>query len=132
MNAFIIEAANTPGGIAKVTEAIAAKGINITSGACLASGDRGILGLLTNDEQGTREALDAAGIGYKEIELISVTIPDTPGALADASRKLADKGVNIELLVPTGMSAGGMGLALGVDKTDAAREALGEAAAART
>jgi hypothetical protein len=132
MNGFVIEADNRPGEIARVTEAVAAKGINIVSTASLAFGDRGAIGLITNDEAGTRGALDDAGIGYREIEIVGFTLPDKPGALAEASRRLADAGVNIEFLLPTKIGGGEVTVAAGVDNASVARDTLGEAAGART
>jgi hypothetical protein len=126
MNGFIIECANKPGEIARVSEAIAAKGINVASSASLAFGDRGAVGLLTNDERGTRQALDEAGIGYREVEVVSVSLPDKPGTLADASRRLADAGVNVELLMPTRIGGGDVVVAAGVEDAVAARDALKE------
>ena len=126
MNGFIIDCANKPGEIARVSEAIAAKGINIVSSASLAMGDRGAVGLLTNDESGTRKALDEASIGYREVEIVSVSLPDKPGTLADASRRLADAGVNVELLLPTRAGGGDVVFAAGVANATAARDALKE------
>ena len=131
MNAFIVELDNRPGELARIAAAIAEKGINITNGAGLAIGSSGGFGLTTNDESGTRSALDAIGCRYREVELISVAVEDRPGALADAARRLADAGVNIEFLAPAGMSGGQMSLAVGVDNAEAARSALGEMATAR-
>ncbi|HEV8516326.1 MAG TPA: hypothetical protein VGQ47_01645 [Candidatus Limnocylindrales bacterium] len=131
MNGFIVESSNKPGEIARVTEALSAKGINITSCACVGYGERGAMGVLTNDEQGTRSAFDDAGISYREVELVSFAIPDRPGTLAEASRRLADAGVNIELLLPTGMSGSDVSIAAGVDNAAAARDALKEFATVR-
>ena len=131
MNGFIIECANRPGEIARVTEAIAARGINITSTASLAHGNFGAIGILTNDEKGTRDALGDAAMRYHEVELVTFTLPDMPGSLANASRRLADAGVNVELLMPTGMSGGEVELAAGVDNVPAARDALKELTAIR-
>lgn len=128
MNGFIVEATNQPGELAKVAEAIAAKGINITSCACVGYGQRGGFGFITNDEDGTRAALDAAGIGYREVELVSIALSDQPGTLADATRRLANAGVNIELLVGTGMREGKVIVAAGVDDAMKARDALKELA----
>jgi hypothetical protein len=46
--------------------------------------------------------------------------------VADAAKRLADAGVNIELIAPTGMDAQKVTIAFGVDKLDAARAALGD------
>lgn len=126
MHAFIVECLNKPGELARVTEAVAAKGINLTSSSTLAWGDKGAIGFLTNDEPGTRTALEQAGIAYREVEVVSFDLPDQPGTLADASRRLATAGVNIEFLVPTGRSAGQITLAAAVDDVPAAQQALGD------
>jgi hypothetical protein len=129
MNAFIIELENRPGSLASVAEAIAQKGINITSVSGATVGNQGSVAILTNDESGTRSALEAGGFAYREIGLISAAIEDKPGTLAAAARRLADAGVNIETLLPTGMDGGKVTIAIGVSDPEAARRALGELAA---
>jgi len=126
MHAFIVECLNKPGELARVTEAVAAKGINLTASSTLAWGEKGAIGLLTNDEPGTRTALEQAGLAYREVEVVSFDLPDQPGTLADASRRLATAGVNIEFLVSTGRSAGRITLAAAVDNVPAAQQALGD------
>lgn len=128
MNAFIIELEDRPGALAGVAEAIAGRGINITGVSGIASGPRGTIAAITNDEAGTRSALDGAGIMYREIGLVSASLEDRPGTLAAAARRLADAGVNIEILIPTGMDAGKITLAIGVADVEAAKRALGELA----
>ncbi|MDQ2934733.1 MAG: ACT domain-containing protein [Chloroflexota bacterium] len=128
MNAFVIELENKPGGLAKVAEAIAERGINITGISAVASGQGGAIGLVTNDEDGTRQALDRAGITYRSIELVGAQLQDRPGTLADAARRLADAGVNVELVLPTGVSGSTISVVLGVDDAAAASRALGELA----
>ena len=128
MNAFVIELENTPGGLAKVAEAIAERGINITGISAAGSGQSGAIGLVTNDEDGTRQALDQAGITYRTLELVAAQLQDRPGTLAQAARRLADAGVNIELVLPTGMTGSTINVALGVSDASAATRALGELA----
>jgi hypothetical protein len=128
MKAFVIELENKPGGLATAAEALAERGINIENVAGVTCGTDGVIGLLTNDEAGTRSALDGSGIGFREIELISAALENRPGTLADAARRLATAGINIELLLPTGMEGGKVSVAFGVDDASAARQALGELA----
>ena len=45
--------------------------------------------------------------------------------LADAARRLADAGVNIEAIFPTGMEGNRITVAFGVDNIEAAKQALG-------
>lgn len=128
MNAFVVEMENRPGELARLAEALAEKGINITSISAAGSGSGGAIGFVTNDEAGTQDALDRAGITYRQLDLVAAALEDRPGTLAQAARRLADAGVNIELLMPTGMSGSRVTVAFGVDDAMAARQALGELA----
>jgi hypothetical protein len=126
MNAFVVELENRPGELARLAEAIGQRGINITAIGAVTSGTAGGIGLLTNDESGTREALKAAGITVKEVGLVSVSLEHRAGTLAEVARKLADAGVNVDLLLPTGMSGSNVTIALGVDDVEAAQRVVGQ------
>jgi hypothetical protein len=128
MQAFLVELKNRPGEVAKLTEAISAKGINITGFTGAACGDSGSVCLITNDETSTRRTLQDAHYQVQERELVLATLPDRPGALAEATRRLANAGVNIEAAVPTGMSASGINVAFATDSATKARTALGDMA----
>jgi len=128
VRAFIVELQNRPGGLAALAEAIAERGINITNLAGVTCGGSGSVGLLTNDEASTKTVLDAGSFSYRQIDLISAALEDKPGTLGAAARRLADAGVNIELLLPTGMEGGKFSVAFGVDNAAAAQQALGELA----
>jgi hypothetical protein len=128
MNAFIVEAQNQPGELARVAGALGDRGVNITTGAAIGLGSGGGFGFLTNDEAGARSALQGAGIDFREIEVIPTSLADEPGALAGLARRLADAGVNIEFVIPTGMSGGKVNVAVGTSNVQAARSAIGQAA----
>ena len=128
MRAFIVELENIPGSLAAVAEAVAAGGINIEGVAGLALGDKGAVAVITGDESGTRGALDAASLRYREVELVNAALDNQPGTLGTAARRLADAGVNVELLAPTGMEGGKVSVAFGVGDAAAARRALGDLA----
>jgi hypothetical protein len=96
MIAFLIELENRAGSLAKVTEAIADRGINITGGAGIGGGSRGYFAVTTNDEAAARRVLIGGGHKFREIEIVPLTLADAPGALAKACRALADAGINIE------------------------------------
>ncbi len=130
MNAFIVELQNKVGELARVTEAIAAKGINITSFSGATCGTMGAVALLTNDEAGTRAALSGANCSFHETEVVPSAIEDVPGGLAKAARRLADAGVNIEAALPTGMSGTRVMVAWATDDPVKARAALGESVGA--
>ena len=131
MRAFIVRLEDRPGSLADLGDALGERGINITGVSGMTWGtDGGGLGLITNDEDGTRSVLEDRDAEYREVELVSAELDDQPGALAAAARRLADRDVNIEAVIPTGTSGSRVTVALGVDDAIAAREALGELAAA--
>jgi hypothetical protein len=132
MNAFIVELKHRPGELAKVTEAIAQKGIDITGFSGATCGDSGTVVLLTNDEAGTRRALSDGGCQVREVELVTASLENKPGALAQISRRLADAGINIEAAVPTGMSGNKVTLAFATDQPTRARGLVSEAVGAGT
>ena len=130
MKAFLIELENRPGGLARIAEALGDRGINITTIAGTTSGDRGAAALMTNDEPGTTSALQAAGLSAREVDVIGVSLAHQPGTLAAAVRRLANAGINIELLLPTDVEGPEVAVAIGVTDVEGARRALGELVAA--
>lgn len=126
MNAFIVELENRPGELARVTEAIAQKAINILGFSGATCGDTGSIVLLTNDEAGTRSALAAAGCKAREVEMVVASLAHQPGTLAAVARRLADAGVNIEAALPIGMDGGNVSVAFATDNPMKAREAIGD------
>jgi hypothetical protein len=129
MNAFIVELKNKPGELARATESIAQKGINILGFTGATCGDSGSIVLLTNDEAGTKKALAGAGFPTREVELVVASLANQPGSLAMVARKLADAGVNIEAALPTGMEGGNVSVAFATDNPARARQIIGEKAA---
>ena len=127
MNAFIVDLKDQPGELARVAEAIAQKGINITAFTGLTAGGSGTVLLTTNDEEGTRRALADAGCEVRDVELVAASIDHKPGGLAAAARKLADAGINIQAALPMGMSEGKVSIAFATDQPAKARELIGTA-----
>jgi hypothetical protein len=130
MNAFIVELKNKPGELARVTEAIAQKGINILAFTGATCGDSGSIVLLTNDEAGTKSAIQGLGATARTVELVVASLGNEPGTLALVARRLANAGVNIEAALPTGMEGGKVNVAFATDNPAKAREVIGERVAA--
>ncbi len=103
MQVFLVDLKNKPGELARVTEAIAAKGINIEAFSGATCSDSGRVALMTNDEPTTRTLLKDSGFTYTELEATDAAFRHEPGALAKATRRLADAGINIEAALPPGM-----------------------------
>jgi hypothetical protein len=130
MNAFIVDLEDRPGSVAAVAEALATKGINITALAGVTNRGAGSAVFLTNDEAGTRKALAEGRFSVREIEVVPHSIEDRAGAFAEVARRLANAGVNLEAVLPTGISGGKVSIAFATVDVAKAREALGTMATA--
>jgi hypothetical protein len=102
-HAFMIDLDNKPGGLAEVTEAIAAKGVNILSVSGSTYADKGRVAIVTDDNAQTRAALADINCTFEQKEITSTALPHQPGSLAKAARQLASAGVNIESVLLLGM-----------------------------
>jgi hypothetical protein len=127
MNIFIVDLKHQPGELAKATEAIAQKGINITAFSGVTCGSSGTVALLTSDDAGARRALTDAGYHPREVEVVMTTISNTPGTLAATARKLGNAGINVEVALPTSITDGKVTLAWATDQPAKARGVLGAA-----
>ena len=127
MNVFIVELNDQPGELARVAEAIARKGIDITGFSGLTSGGRGMVALMTSDEGGTRAALSEGGFNAREVEVATVSLVHEPGTLATAARKLADAGINVEAAVQNGAAGSEVTVAFATDQPARAQGVLGGA-----
>jgi hypothetical protein len=126
VNTFIVDLKNKPGEFAKVTEAIAQPGIDITAFSGSTCGDSGSLALVTDDEAGTRRVLTDGQWKYRAAEVVEASIANKPGSLAEVTRKLAAAGVNIEAAFPIGMTGGNVQVAFATDNPSKAKQALGQ------
>jgi hypothetical protein len=71
MSAFTVEFGNRPGELARLCEAMAARGVNIV--VCGAShGDTGTVAFIADDEIGARTALQDAEIEYDERRALTI------------------------------------------------------------
>lgn len=131
MNAFLVELENKPGALATLAEAIAAKGVNITGIAGASCGDGGRVAIVTADDPTTRRALEEGGHSFKEMEATETQLRHEPGTLARASRRLAEAGVNVEAIFPTGMAGNDISVAFVTDNPMKARDALSTVSTAR-
>jgi|SRR5436190_7645506 len=104
MHAFLVELDNKAGELARIAEAIAAKGVDIRGVSGSTCGSSGSLALMTDDEAKTRQILTEKAATFRELEITEASVGQAPGSLAKVARRLADGGVNIEALMPTGMS----------------------------
>ncbi len=124
MIVFTLDLKNQPGELAHVCEALAQRGINIEL-AGITAGDHGLVSLTASDEDSARAALGEASVSFTEHPVLQVKTADRPGEAAKIARKLADAHLNIDCLIPISICGGEVILAIGVDRPDEARQALG-------
>ena len=107
-----------PGTIADLGEALGKAGINIDGMCGFPCEGKGILHILVDDASGARRALEA--IGFNVISERDVFLHDTEdrsGVLGEVARKIANAGVNVDLLYKATKTK----LVLGVDNLEKAK-----------
>ena len=94
-----IELENAPGALADVAAAISDAGVNIAAATCLGDGARAELHILVPHAEAARHLLAISHIGVtREREVVVVDVEDRPGVLADLTRRIAQAGVNLDLV----------------------------------
>jgi hypothetical protein len=92
---FIVQLANQPGALASLSEALAARGVDLRAIGGGGIGEMGHIILTTADDDTTRDVLQAGGYTFIEGESILTEVDDRPGGMARVSRALADAGINV-------------------------------------
>jgi hypothetical protein len=90
-------------------------------------GSSGRVALATDNDSATRTVLGEAKLTYTESEVTEATLHNQPGALAKVARRLADSGVNIEAIIPTGTKGNDVTVAFVTDDPTTARGLLAAA-----
>lgn len=89
-----------PGSLARMGEALGRAGVSIEGGAAFVADGRGIAHFLVADADAARAALAAAGFEVLAVrDVVTQRLrQDVPGQLGSLTRRMADAGVNIEVL----------------------------------
>ena len=117
-----VSMSDEPGAMAGMAEALGKAGVNIEGGCGVTGGSKGVVNVLVEDAGAARKALEAAGYAVeKEQDVLVFDIEDRPGTLGKLGRRIADAGVNLNLMY----LATGTRLVLGAENLDKARAALG-------
>jgi hypothetical protein len=125
MSAFTVGMDNTPGQLARLCEVLGARGVNLV--VCgVGHGSTGTIAFIADDEPATRSALLEASIDYVEREAVTVKLENVPGAGAEAFRKLADAGVNLDVFLPVRVFDNQFYAVICTSDVDAATAALGD------
>jgi hypothetical protein len=91
---------NRPGTLADMGEALGRAGVSIEGGGAWVVEGRGVAHFLVNDVATTSRALEARGIRVLEQrDVVALRLKqDVPGQLGALTRRMAEAGVNIEVL----------------------------------
>jgi hypothetical protein len=96
---LVIRVPNEPGALAQVAAAVSDAGVNLSAATCTGPGETADLHILVKHAEAARRALAISGLAVtEEREVVVVQADDRPGALADMARKVAEAGVNIDLV----------------------------------
>ena len=94
-----IDVDNTPGALAQVAAAISDAGVNIAAATCLGPDHRAELHILVKHAEAARHALALTQLAVtREREVVVVDVVDSPGVLADLTRRIAAAGVDLDLV----------------------------------
>jgi hypothetical protein len=121
---LVIDIENTPGALAQVAAAISDAGVNIAAATCLGPGRTAELHILVPHPEAAKHALAISHLAVtREREVVVVDVEDRPGVLADLTRKIAEAGVNLELVFVATRNR----VVFGAPDLDELRHALGAA-----
>jgi hypothetical protein len=121
---FSVNMANRPGQLATLARELATSGVNIETLAAFSAGSDAFLKLVVSSADKARRVLNDAGVSFEERRIVSATLHDHPGALAQMTEALAATGVNIEAMYLLSASPKGLRFALAVDDPETAHDYL--------
>ncbi len=121
---IVIQTKDEPGTLAEVGELLGSSGVNIETLAASSALGNGVVHIVVDDGEDAAEILRSNG--YSVISCRSVmtaTLDDSPGALGQYCRKLADAGVEISAAYMAKRAGGESELIFAVDDLEAAQGA---------
>lgn len=91
---------NKPGELARMGEALGAAGISVEGGGGWLVDGKGYMHFLFEDAEAARSALENVGVEVLDVRevLVQKLKQEVPGQLGMIARKMADAGVNIEVI----------------------------------
>jgi hypothetical protein len=110
-----------PGTLAAVGEALGKAGVNIEGLCGFPSQGKGVLHILVENEATAHRAREEAGFRVRSArQVLLLDIKDRPGEFGGICRRVADAGINIDLVYLTTKTR----LVVGVDDPDKAHAVL--------
>jgi hypothetical protein len=104
---FSVFLANKPGVLSQIFRELARSKINITNLAMMDSTEHGVLRLVVDEPPAARQVLNRINVPFSETDVLTVELPNRPGAAADLCDKLAAAHINVGYLYCTSGARGG-------------------------
>lgn len=110
-----------PGTLADLGEALGNAGVNIEGMCGFPCEGKGVIHILVEEAAGARRALQNVGLEVSfERDVILIEAEDRPGMLGEVARKIANAGVNIDLIYKATQTK----LVIGADDLEKARSVV--------
>jgi hypothetical protein len=119
---FSVFLIDKPGILSRVCDELARKKINVVALTLMDSVEHGVFRLVAEDVERTRAALKSLNLPTTETEVLTVEMPNRPGAMADLCSRLNSHRISIKYAYVTSGAAGGR--TLGIIKVDNIKKAL--------
>ncbi|PSG97536.1 acetolactate synthase [Thermoplasmatales archaeon SW_10_69_26] len=117
---------NEPGALSEITAVLADEDVNIESIMVEGEHDFGFARIRAHPLHEAEEALEEAGFQIRTGEVLTLGLPNQPGALHGMLERLAKEGINIENMYGTANGSNKEPeIVIQVDDADQAREVLG-------
>jgi hypothetical protein len=110
---------DVPGAFASVGEALGRAGVNI-EGIAGGGGYLHVL-VLVEDAGRARQTIEEAGLQVRERDVVLVDVADRPGGWGELGRRIADAGINLDLIYLATRTR----IVLGAEDVAALRSAVG-------
>lgn len=96
---LVIEVVDKPGALAEVAAAVSDAGVNMAAATCTGTSSKAEIHILVPHAEPVRHALGISHVAItREREVVVVEVQDRPGELADLTRKIAEAGVDLDLV----------------------------------
>lgn len=104
---FSIFLVNKPGVLAQITRALAVEKVNLIAMTLVDSQEHGVLRLVSDDADRTRQVLARLNLPMNETEVLCLDLSNQPGALAEVATLLGQNHININYAYCTSGAPGG-------------------------
>jgi hypothetical protein len=104
---FSIFLVNKPGVLSQIFRELARAKVNVEAVAMMDSMEHGVLRFIVDDAGAARPVLKRLNINVAEAEVLAVTLPNRPGAVADVCERLTAAHINVGYMYCTSGANGG-------------------------